>query len=185
VGCCRRTSVKVCWRRFGGEPGATAACDSCSLPDHPEARSHRRRVIGDPRNLRRGRAARRGHDVSRVRILPIADFNEEIARLADVIEGVAGEWSPFEEQHGFSIDGVDLTTVVLPDGWARTTGESAERQHRRTHRAAEVHRLVPGAAGPVCGVVVRRAREGPQLRARVDRGGPCRPSRHRGATWFD
>jgi hypothetical protein len=50
-------------------------------------------------------------------ILPIADSNEEIARLADAIEGVAGEWSPFEEQHGFSIDGVDLTTVVLPDGW--------------------------------------------------------------------
>lgn len=34
-----------------------------------------------------------------------------------MIEGVAGEWSSFEEQHGFSIDGVDLTTVVLPDGW--------------------------------------------------------------------
>lgn len=50
-------------------------------------------------------------------ILPIADSDEETARLADVIEGVAGEWSPFEEQHGFSIDGVDLTTVVLPDGW--------------------------------------------------------------------
>lgn len=52
-----------------------------------------------------------------VDILPIADTNEEIARLADVIEGAAGEWSPFEEQHGFGIDGVDLTTVMLPDGW--------------------------------------------------------------------
>ncbi|CAB4955997.1 MAG: hypothetical protein F2840_09265 [Actinobacteria bacterium] len=50
-------------------------------------------------------------------ILPIADTDQETARLADVIEGVAGEWSPFEEQHGFSIDGVDLTTVVLPDAW--------------------------------------------------------------------
>ncbi len=50
-------------------------------------------------------------------ILPIADTDQETARLADVIEGVAGEWSPFEEQHGFSIDGVDLTTVVFPDGW--------------------------------------------------------------------
>ena len=50
-------------------------------------------------------------------ILPIADSNEETARLADVIEGVAGEWSQFDEQHGFSIDDVDLTTVVLPDGW--------------------------------------------------------------------
>jgi len=52
-----------------------------------------------------------------VDILPIADTNEETARLADVIEGAAGEWSPFEEQHGFGIDGVDLTTVILPDGW--------------------------------------------------------------------
>ena len=29
---------------------------------------------------------------------------------------VAGEFSPFEELHGFSIDGVDLDTAVLPDG---------------------------------------------------------------------
>lgn len=50
-------------------------------------------------------------------ILPIADDNDETARLADLIEGIAGEWSPFEEQHGFSIDGVDHTTAVLPDGW--------------------------------------------------------------------
>ena len=52
-----------------------------------------------------------------VDVLPIADTNEETARLADLIEGVAGELSPFEEQHGFSIDGVDLDTAVLPDGW--------------------------------------------------------------------
>lgn len=50
-------------------------------------------------------------------ILPIAATNEETARLADVIEGVAGEWSSFEDQHGFGIDGVDLTTVMLPDAW--------------------------------------------------------------------
>lgn len=52
-----------------------------------------------------------------VDILPIADDNEETARLADLIEGVAGEFSPFEELHGFSIDGVDLETSVLPNGW--------------------------------------------------------------------
>jgi hypothetical protein len=50
-------------------------------------------------------------------ILPVGDDNDETARLADLIEGVAGEWSPFEEQHGFSIDGVDLATAVLPAGW--------------------------------------------------------------------
>lgn len=50
-------------------------------------------------------------------ILPIADTNEETARLADLIEGIAGELSPFEDLHGFSIDGVDLRTSVLPSGW--------------------------------------------------------------------
>jgi hypothetical protein len=50
-------------------------------------------------------------------ILPIADDNKETGRLADLIEGVAGEFSSFEQLHGFSIDGVDLETAVLPDGW--------------------------------------------------------------------
>lgn len=50
-------------------------------------------------------------------VLPIAESNEETARLADQIKGVAGEFSPFEQTHGFSIDGVDLTTSALPDGW--------------------------------------------------------------------
>jgi hypothetical protein len=50
-------------------------------------------------------------------ILPLVDDDNETTRLADLIEGVAGEWSPFEEQHGFSIDGVDWDTAVLPDGW--------------------------------------------------------------------
>ena len=52
-----------------------------------------------------------------VDILPIADNNDETARLADLIEGVAGEFSTFEAVHGFSIDGVDLETSVLPDRW--------------------------------------------------------------------
>ena len=29
----------------------------------------------------------------------------------------AGEFSPFEALHGFSIDGIDLETAVLPNGW--------------------------------------------------------------------
>lgn len=70
-------------------------------------------------------------------ILPIADSNEETAELADRIEGVAGEFSPFEELHGFSIDGVDLETSALPDGWrdrlvkvqnANTAGPDGEPQ---------------------------------------------------------
>jgi hypothetical protein len=50
-------------------------------------------------------------------ILPIADDNDEVARLADLIEGVAGEFSTFEELHGFSIDGVDMDTAAFPEGW--------------------------------------------------------------------
>lgn len=50
-------------------------------------------------------------------ILPIADDNIETAHLADLIEGVAGEFSPFEQLHGFSIDGVDLETSAVPAGW--------------------------------------------------------------------
>jgi hypothetical protein len=50
-------------------------------------------------------------------ILPIADDNSETERFADLIEGVAGEFSPFEELHGYSIDGVDLSTSALPTGW--------------------------------------------------------------------
>jgi hypothetical protein len=50
-------------------------------------------------------------------VLPIADTDGEIARLADEIEGVAGELSPFAQTHGFSIDGVDLQTSALPHGW--------------------------------------------------------------------
>lgn len=50
-------------------------------------------------------------------ILPIADDNDETARLADLIEGIAGEFSPFEQLHDFSIDGVDLETSALPANW--------------------------------------------------------------------
>jgi Nucleotidyltransferase of unknown function (DUF6036) len=51
---------------------------------------------------------------------------------------VSGEWSPFEEQHGFSIDGVDSETAVLPRGWrdrlvkvqnANTAAPSGEPQY--------------------------------------------------------
>ena len=39
-----------------------------------------------------------------VDLLPIADSDAETARLSDLIEGIAGEFSPFEQLHGFSID---------------------------------------------------------------------------------
>jgi hypothetical protein len=50
---------------------------------------------------------------------------------------VAGEFSPFAQLHGFSIDGVDLGTSVLAEGWrerlvkvqnANTAGPSGDPQ---------------------------------------------------------
>jgi hypothetical protein len=52
-----------------------------------------------------------------VDILPISDDEDETAAMADQLEGAAGEFSIFEETHGFSIDGVDLNTAKLPKGW--------------------------------------------------------------------
>lgn len=63
-----------------------------------------------------------------VDILPIADTNDETARLAELIEGVAGEFSPLEELHGFNIDGFDMETAVRPDGWRdRLLAKSGDR----------------------------------------------------------
>lgn len=35
----------------------------------------------------------------------------------DLIDGVLGELSPFDETFGYYADGVDKTTAILPDGW--------------------------------------------------------------------
>ncbi|MGH8993633.1 MAG: ferredoxin [Acidimicrobiia bacterium] len=105
-------------------------------------------------------------------ILPIADGNAEIKRLADLIEGAAGELSPFEELHGFSIDGVDLETSALPEGWR---GRLVKVQNANTAAPAgraTVHRLVPRQGRSLRSEALRLSREGPELR----RGpGPCRP----------
>lgn len=52
-----------------------------------------------------------------VDVLPMGEDATETARLGDRIEAVAGEFSPFDELHGFYIDGVGLDTAILPDGW--------------------------------------------------------------------
>jgi len=57
------------------------------------------------------------HLSAEVDVMPDVDDMSAMIRLADVIEGVAGELSPFEELHGFALDGVDLTTCALPLGW--------------------------------------------------------------------
>jgi hypothetical protein len=50
-------------------------------------------------------------------VLAIDDDNDRVMMLADQLDGAAGEMSQFHQTHGFYIDGVDLTTSVLPSGW--------------------------------------------------------------------
>jgi hypothetical protein len=57
-----------------------------------------------------------------VDILPIPESNDETAHLADLIVGVAGEFSPFEDLHDFSIDGVDLEMSGASGSVARSVG---------------------------------------------------------------
>lgn len=57
------------------------------------------------------------HLSAEVDVLPDVDDVDLMVELSDRIEGVGGELSPFEELHGFALDGVDLTTSVLPLGW--------------------------------------------------------------------
>lgn len=57
------------------------------------------------------------HLSAEVDVIPDVDDVGLMAELSDRIEGIGGELSPFEELHGFALDGVDLTTSVLPPGW--------------------------------------------------------------------
>jgi len=47
-------------------------------------------------------------------ILPLDDPD---GSKADVIDGVLGEFSPFDEEFGIHADGVSETTSILPGGW--------------------------------------------------------------------
>jgi hypothetical protein len=88
---------------------------ACQIIDHAEVIVvGSQAILGSYRESELPRAATMSAEVD---ILPIGRDNAETGRLADMIEGVAGEFSPFEELHGYSIDGVDLDTSALPDGW--------------------------------------------------------------------
>lgn len=104
-----------------------------------------------------------------VDILPITDDTGEIARLADELEGAAGEFSPFEQLHGFSIDGVDLQTSALPDGWRDRLVKVQNKNTAASSGGPQIHRMVPGQGRLVCCETVCPPREGPELRRRTDR----------------
>ncbi|WP_445997286.1 DUF6036 family nucleotidyltransferase [Okibacterium fritillariae] len=50
-----------------------------------------------------------------VDIVPLKD--DSVSLVADMLDGAAGEWSPFHEAHGFYIQGVGRETADLPSGW--------------------------------------------------------------------
>lgn len=51
-----------------------------------------------------------------VDIAPLTDDDKE--SLATKIDATAGEWSPFDVEHGFYVQGVSVRTAYLPEGWA-------------------------------------------------------------------
>ena len=99
-----------------------------------------------------------------VDILPIANSNDETAHLADLIEGVAGEFSTFEQLHGFSIDGVDLETSTLPDRWRDRLVKVQNANPAAPAGQPQVHRLVPGQGRSLCCQALCVQGEGSQLR---------------------
>lgn len=54
-----------------------------------------------------------------VDIAPITD--DEDYTLATIIDAELGEWSQFHQDHGFYVQGVNVTTAVLPNGWEART----------------------------------------------------------------
>ncbi len=48
----------------------------------------------------------------------IASLDDDASEtLADMIDGQLGEWSDFDRDHGFYVQGVSVSTAYLPDGW--------------------------------------------------------------------
>lgn len=58
-----------------------------------------------------------------VDIAPISD--DEDYSLATVIDANLGEWSQFHVDHGFYVQGVNIATAVLPNGWEARTVQVA------------------------------------------------------------
>lgn len=111
-----------------------------------------------------------------VDVLPIADDNDEIVRLADEIEGVAGEFSPFAELHGFNIDGVDLQTSALPEGWR---GRRIKVQNANTAAPSGEPQFIGWCLDKedLCvAKTVRSQRKGPELRRRAHYRRSCGPA---------
>lgn len=75
-----------------------------------------------------------------VDIAPIAD--DEKYTLATLIDVNLGEWSQFHEDNGFYVQGVNVTTAVLPNGWeARTVQVAPDGPEGPLARCLDPHDL--------------------------------------------
>ena len=117
MACCRGRNGRRCWRWSADETRPVGARDPGCVSDHRTPCGDHCGLPSDPRQLPRGRTAARGDDVGGGRRAADRGKQRGDRRVDRHDRRCRWEWSPFEEQHGFSIDGVDLDTAVLPVGW--------------------------------------------------------------------
>lgn len=98
--CCRKTSASTFFERRVDASPPVGARDPHRVPDHRAARGDRGRFAVDTRHLSEAELPAGATMSMEIDILPIAENNDEMARFADLIEGVAGEFSPFEDRQG-------------------------------------------------------------------------------------
>ncbi|NYE01126.1 hypothetical protein BJY21_002310 [Kineosphaera limosa] len=77
------------------------------------------------------------HFSAEVDLMPDVEDFDLMVELSDLIEGAGGELSPFEELHGVALDGVDLTTSVLPLGWRDRLVTPSARSANPNQRVSE------------------------------------------------
>jgi len=134
-------------------------------------------ILGTYREEQLPRAATMSVEVD---VLPIAESNEETARLADLIEGGSRGVLTLRTDPRLQYRRCRPGHFRAARRLARPARKGAERQHRRTIRGAAVHGLMPRQGRPLRRQAVRVAREGPELRRRAARRRPRRCRRHRG-----
>lgn len=70
-------------------------------------------------------------------------FDDPDGIKADLVEGAIGEYSTFYDMFKFYVDGVDLTTAILPEGWVdRLVDVTSARTNGAVGRCLEPHDCV-------------------------------------------
>ena len=124
-------------------------------------------------------------------ILPLDDPTES---KADDLDGAIGEGSPFNELHGFYVQGVGERTATLPAGWRdRLVAVTGAGTNGRIGLCLEVHDLCVSKLVATrekdrafCATLLRhRLVSGATLRERLDATEITRSARTRIEGWLD